>query len=811
MSNSAGEPHHLEEALQFVRQQELLMRKCLESKGKLLDAIRHASTFLAELRSSNLTPKQYYELYIAVFDALGQLANFLKEDHPNHHLADIYELVQYAGNIVPRLYLMITVGTVYMSIPDAPVKEIMKDMMEMCRGVQHPIRGLFLRYYLTQTARDYLPVGDSDGPEGNLKDSVQFVITNFIEMNKLWVRLQHQGHSRDREKRAKERQELQILVGSNLVRLSQLDGITKSLYKDKILPAILEQVVQCRDVLAQEYLLDVICQVFPDDYHLATLDLILDATSNLNPAVNINRALLPLVTRLADFALRERENGTDLEKALQGASLEETSKDQPEEEPESADATTSIEPSENLFEVIWNHFQKLVNLRPDIPLEDRTALLQALARLSLCWYPDNMEYVDMVLQFALDDAEALAEREKPYPRGAALNVLNLLRYLVSYFPNSLSVLSIPNFLPLLSSQPMASQRAITLDILGAISAESKKISSESNANGLFGLIKISLMGVDAQREEDAQILTSVAKAIHLVYNKDVDEHYNLLVAVRPYLPANSVAHTYPSLLTNTWKLARRSFKRNCKHSVTKRILKFAHLCIDELVANNEPDLALRLYVDSAKIADQCFCEEASYEFFANAFSVYEESVSDSRAQYQTISIITGALQSAQNFSLDNYDTLISKCSLYGSKLLKKADQCRAIYLSSHLWWCEEEVESSAENDADNGNDTCAGFKDEKRVLATLQRALRGADECMDVAAAAELFVEILNRYLYFFDHGCLAVTVRYINGIIELTQANLNGNADENVSDSPRKHFERTLDYITRQKEVDDKFQQIVW
>ena len=35
---------------------------------------------------------------------------------------------------------MITVGTVYMGIEDAPVKEIMKDMMEMSRGVQHPIR-----------------------------------------------------------------------------------------------------------------------------------------------------------------------------------------------------------------------------------------------------------------------------------------------------------------------------------------------------------------------------------------------------------------------------------------------------------------------------------------------------------------------------------------------------------------------------------------------------------------------------------------------------------------------------------------------
>ena len=31
-------------------------------------------------------------------------------------------------------------SSVYMGIEDAPVKEIMKDMMEMSRGVQHPMR-----------------------------------------------------------------------------------------------------------------------------------------------------------------------------------------------------------------------------------------------------------------------------------------------------------------------------------------------------------------------------------------------------------------------------------------------------------------------------------------------------------------------------------------------------------------------------------------------------------------------------------------------------------------------------------------------
>src|SRR6202012_585255 len=132
-------------------------------------------------RTSSLSPKQYYELCrstclraqsmltsspdMAVFDALRHLSNYLYDAHTQsrHHLADLYELVQYAGNIVPRLYLMITVGSVYMSIPDAPVKEIMKDMMEMSRGVQHPTRGLFLRYYLSGQTRNGLPLGTEDG------------------------------------------------------------------------------------------------------------------------------------------------------------------------------------------------------------------------------------------------------------------------------------------------------------------------------------------------------------------------------------------------------------------------------------------------------------------------------------------------------------------------------------------------------------------------------------------------------------------------------------------------------------------------
>ncbi|KAG6329422.1 hypothetical protein ID866_9666, partial [Astraeus odoratus] len=102
----------LSESLSTVKLQAAQMRRHLDNDD-IMDALKSASLMLAELRTSSLSPKQYYELYMAVFDSLRHLSNYLYDAHTQgrHHLADLYELVQYAGNIVPRLYLMITVGS----------------------------------------------------------------------------------------------------------------------------------------------------------------------------------------------------------------------------------------------------------------------------------------------------------------------------------------------------------------------------------------------------------------------------------------------------------------------------------------------------------------------------------------------------------------------------------------------------------------------------------------------------------------------------------------------------------------------------
>lgn len=51
-----------------------------------------------------------------------------------------------------------------------------------------------------QVSRGLLPdVGSEyEGAGGNITDAVDFLMVNFTEMNKLWVRMQHQGSGRDR-------------------------------------------------------------------------------------------------------------------------------------------------------------------------------------------------------------------------------------------------------------------------------------------------------------------------------------------------------------------------------------------------------------------------------------------------------------------------------------------------------------------------------------------------------------------------------------------------------------------------------------
>ncbi len=45
------------------------------------------------------------------------------------------------------------------------------------------------------------------------------------------------------------------------------------------------------------------------------------------------------------------------------------------------------------------------------------------------------------------------------------------------------------------------------------------------------------------------------------------------------------------------------------------------------------------------------------------------------------------------------------------------------------------------------------MRDGKRVMECLKKGLRIANQCMDSSVQVQLFVEILNHYIYFYEKG----------------------------------------------------------
>ena len=72
--------------------------------------------------------------------------------------------------------------------------------------------------------------------------------------------------------------------------------------------------------------------------------------------------------------------------------------------------------------------------------------------------------------------------------------------------------------------------------------------------------------------------------------------------------------------------------------------------------------------------------------FSQAFSLYEDEISDSKAQLAAITLIIGTLEQMTCFSEENHNPLRTQCALAASKLLKKPDQCRGVQVCSHLSW-----------------------------------------------------------------------------------------------------------------------------
>ncbi|KJH51292.1 vacuolar protein sorting-associated protein 35 [Dictyocaulus viviparus] len=621
----------LENATRVVKTESLEMKRCLD-KGETMDALKHASQFLSELKTSELSPKFYYRLYMDAVSELQHLESFLVDEHERgeRKIEKLYEFVQYAGSIIPRLYLLITIGVVYIKCGEDTRRNILSDLVEMCRGVQNPLRGLFLRNYLLQSTRTLLPdVPDMDTADvililrdhfsvndlsesdkaprecdGTVSDAVHFVLVNFAEMNKLWVRMQHQGPSREREKREKDRMELRILVGTNLVRLSQLENLKEQMYVKEVLPSILEQVVSCRDRISQIH----------------------------------------------------------------------------------------------LFDIFSDQVKSLVKNHPDMLTEDIVSLYAALVNLAVKCYQDRPEFANTTfgsLKCILEERKRTAV--DPFD-AVGRELMKLIRLPVDVHNNALKVAELTEFVPVMEC----------FKYHGRCLASSYIIQNMLE-NETF-----------MRTEEDVAVMCAILHSV-LVDQQDQPLNATLLNNARKILGAGGTSRIKFTLAPIVFELY-------------KLILRFVHLKDEGAMVADKVPLS-----DSASVV---------YEFISKAMSVFEDELSESRERLNAMILITGTMLHIGSLPSENWHTLAGQIVIAASaKMFKKADQARSLCAVASLYWKGRTAESDG------------GLRNGEKVVELLNKAAKIASQCLEPVVQQQLFIQIINTFLYYYEDGCLEVII----------------------------------------------------
>ncbi len=407
-----------------------------------------------------------------------------------------------------------------------------------------------------------------------------------------------------------------------------------------------------------------------------------------------------------------------------------------------------------LFEVFWEQIVQLIRARPDLSIQDITALLVSLANLSLSCYPDKLEYVDQVLAFAREKVVEFEQSPDLHSPATAANLNSLLLAPINSYLTVLTLLALPSYLSLLSVQPYTTRKSIAQAVVMSVLRNETVMSTPEDVSGVLDLCspiirdhKDATMGgmphggvhmgaggsgsqggygggyghyaggdprmaqgmygagargmgrhhmMHFDMEEMAEEQGWIARMIHLFRADELETQFSLLQTARKHFVdgGERIKFTLPPLITSALKLARRYKLRERKEPnwETKMLTlyKFIHQVISILYNKVESsDICLRLFLLAAQSADESGFEELAYEFYVQSFTIYEESISESRAQLHAIGLIISTLQTARVFGTDNYDTLITKAALHGAKLLKKPHQAAAVMMASHLWWQTE--------------------------------------------------------------------------------------------------------------------------
>jgi len=490
---------------------------------------------------------------------------------------------------------------------------------------------------------------------------------NLNEMNHLWIRL-FNNTSKTRPQREAERNALNMLVGENIVRISSLEDVTLDLYKTLVLPQLLEQIQKCKDTLSQQYLTDCIIQVFPDEFHLHTLEKFLEGCSKLEPEVDVKSIFIALMERLANYAAKHPE------------------------------VIETLDKDSDIFAVMKRYVNSVLEEQGPTDLQRLIELQVAFIRFSIKCYPGKIDNVDSILETATKIIKIQPTKN------LTLGLLNILTTLLTIPLESLSlaVLNLSNFPLLMEYLNADMKKDVAKQILTALISSKQKLTTIDIIEKLLLFIAPLLEGeIDIDnRYEFETIQNNIAKIVHLLELTNEEELQAITKLSQAFMKGGlpRMRLNVPSLVWALYRLAEKcvvSTEEESSLLFLNKVFESSYQ-LTEGICSIVPQECIRLYLNGALTLNRTGIENEQIEklidqFLNKSFTIYQEELADSNIKLRSLTFIIGTLERITLLSSESFDPLVKRVIKFCTKLLRKQDQCKSILICSHIFASETQV------------------------------------------------------------------------------------------------------------------------
>ena len=283
-----------ENLLNQIKMISLKLRNSID-RNDMRQVLKFCVDILSILKTDFKSISLYKNLFSKVIEELSPIKKyFIEEINRGRRIKEFFEAVQQCITVLPRVYLSIIVGNIYVTQCKEEKKIIFDEILKMLTGMQIPLRGYFVRYYFLKTF------------DKNLND-IDALLTNLKEMNKLWIRIGHLKQYLGSEG-IKARNELKDMIGENIIRLANVANSNNDndIYKNKILSPILKIIIECEDYVSQDYFLLQIINLFPDELNIKNIDIIITSLGQMKEKVNIKEIFINIMEKLGNFDSEEK-------------------------------------------------------------------------------------------------------------------------------------------------------------------------------------------------------------------------------------------------------------------------------------------------------------------------------------------------------------------------------------------------------------------------------------------------------------------------------------------------------------------------